>query len=42
MLSGFFDGTASPRRVLATYGEREWLLSAVASQAPLFASQKGG
>jgi integrase/recombinase XerD len=28
--------------VLAKYGERDWLQSARASQAPLFASQKGG
>jgi integrase/recombinase XerD len=30
------------RRVLEKYGERDWLGSATASQAALFASQKGG
>jgi integrase/recombinase XerD len=30
------------RRVLARYGEERWLMSARASQAPLFPSQKGG
>ena len=37
-----FVSSPAPRRVLEKYGERHWLLSAGASQAALFASQKGG
>lgn len=37
-----FVSSPTLRRVLAKYGERDWLGSARASQAPLFASQKGG
>jgi integrase/recombinase XerD len=37
-----FLSSPALRRVLATYGERDWLGSARASQAALFASQKGG
>lgn len=37
-----FVSSPALRRVLEKYGEGRWLLSARASQAPLFASQKGG
>ena len=37
-----FVSSPSLRRVLEKYGEGRWLLSAGASAAPLFASQKGG
>ncbi len=37
-----FVSSPSLRRALEKYGEGRWLLSARASQAPLFASQKGG
>jgi len=37
-----FVSSPALRRVLAKYGERDWLQRARASQAPLFASQKGG
>jgi integrase/recombinase XerD len=37
-----FVSSPALRRVLAKYGEQYWLQSARASQAPLFASQKGG
>ena len=37
-----FVSSPALRRVLEKYGEARWLLSAGASQAPLFASQKGG
>ena len=37
-----FVSSPALRRVLEKYGERDWLGSARASQAALFASQKGG
>jgi integrase/recombinase XerD len=37
-----FLSSPALRRVLEKYAEGRWLLSARASQAPLFASQKGG
>ncbi len=37
-----FVSSPALRRVLARYGEARWMLSAGASQAPLFHSQKGG
>jgi integrase/recombinase XerD len=37
-----FVSSPALRRVLAKYGERDWLQSATASQTPQFASQKGG
>jgi len=37
-----FVSSPALRRVLATYGERDWLGGVAVSQAPLFASQKGG
>ncbi len=37
-----FASSPALRRVLAKYGEARWLMSAASSQAPLFASQKGG
>jgi len=37
-----FVSSPALRRVLERYGERDWLGSARASQAALFASQKGG
>ncbi|MGA2567937.1 MAG: site-specific integrase [Pseudolabrys sp.] len=37
-----FVSSPALRRVLERYGERDWLGSAPASQAALFASQKGG
>jgi integrase/recombinase XerD len=37
-----FASSPSLRKVLEKYGERDWLGSARASQAPLFCSQKGG
>jgi integrase/recombinase XerD len=37
-----FVSSPSLRKVLARYGEERWLMSARSSQAPLFASQKGG
>ena len=37
-----FLSSPALRRVLERYGEKRWLLSARASQAPLFPSQKGG
>jgi integrase/recombinase XerD len=37
-----FASSPALRRALERYGERDWLLSARAAQAPLFRSQKGG
>lgn len=37
-----FASSPALRRALEKYGEGRWLLGAPASQAPLFASQKGG
>ena len=37
-----FASSPALRRVLARYGEARWLMSASRSDAPLFASQKGG
>jgi integrase/recombinase XerD len=37
-----FVSSSPLRKVLARYGEERWVMSARSSQAPLFASQKGG